>query len=150
MSTTQTHEVISRANCSISWRMSRGGPSRVGQKLSQLWKTPIGQFHHISYPRPSAVFLCLSSLCYIPSFVCSLWNELSPKLVQTKDHFSNTTYIRNMCSKCQFEKPRSAGDGILHLETDLKGLKENKTLYMSFSAKKHVRFRMVIEKCLCW
>lgn len=35
-----------------------------------------------------------------------------------KDHFSNTIYIRNMCSKCQLGKQRLAGDGILHLETE--------------------------------
>lgn len=59
-----------------------------------------------------------------------------------KDHFPNTMYIWNMCSKCQLKKQRWAGDGILHLVT-VKRLKGNKILPISFCSQRHLRFRMI-------
>lgn len=132
MSTSQTHEVISRANCSINWSMSRRHPSEAKQRPSHfsIWTPPpptFGWFDHIRCPKTIRRLPVPPRLRYIPSFACRLENVLSPKLVQTKDHLSNTMYIWNMCSKCQLEKQRSAGDGILHIET-VKGTEAEQNL----------------------
>lgn len=76
MSTFQTHEVINRVNFQTIVRCH--GMAQMRESESKV----VWAFEHTSLimsysPGPSAHLLCLPGLCYMPGFVCSLWNELS-------------------------------------------------------------------------
>lgn len=68
----KTHEIISRENCSFKWRMSRGSPRRVEQKLSHgsIRRCPLAGLI-ISDTQDHLLSSCASQVYVAPLVLCA-------------------------------------------------------------------------------